>query len=155
MTDIPQLEEHTTITAPLDRVWALVSDVRRMPEWSPTVSSTRLRAGFDRVELGAEFTNLNIEGELEWKTRGTVVRFAPERELAFRIAANWVVWAFQLDEVDGGTLLTQRRETPDGISPESLALTDAYLGGQETFTANLAAGMVETLRRIKAAAEAA
>jgi uncharacterized protein YndB with AHSA1/START domain len=151
--DIPQLESSVAIAAPLERVWALVSDVRRMPEWSPTVSSTRLRSGYERVELGAEFTNLNTEGELEWKTRGTIIRFDPERQLAFRIAENWVVWAFDLEACSGGTLLTERRETPDGISEESLQLTDSYMGGQELFTASLRAGMAETLQRIKAAAE--
>lgn len=154
MDDFPQLEERTTIAAPPERVWALLADVRRMPDWSPTVASTRLRNGFERVEVGAEFTNLNTEGDLEWKTRGTIVRYEPERELAFRIVDNWVVWSFELEQVSEGTLLTERRLTPDGISPESLQLTDAYLGGQEPFTAGLRAGMVETLRRLKAAAEA-
>jgi uncharacterized protein YndB with AHSA1/START domain len=151
--NVPQLESSIEIAAPPDRVWALVSDVRRMPEWSPTVSSTRLRSGYERVELGAEFTNLNVMGELEWKTRGTIVRFEPERQLAFRIADNWVVWAFHLEPLPSGTLLTQRRETPDGISEKSLQLTDAFMGGQEAFTASLQAGMAETLRRLKAAAE--
>lgn len=154
MDDFPQLEACTTIEAPPARVWDLVGDVRRLPEWSPTLASTRLRTGFDRMEVGAEFTNLNTEGELEWKTRGTIVRLEPERELAFRIVDNWVVWSFELEEVPGGTLLTERRLTPEGISPKSLQLTDAYLGGQEPFTAGLRAGMAETLRRVKAAAEA-
>lgn len=150
---IPQLECSIAIAAPTRRVWALVSDVRRMPEWSPTVSSTRLRGGDGCVKLGTEFTNLNTLGELEWKTHATIVRFEPECELAFRVAENWVVWALHLKPVSSGTLLTQRRETPDGISEESLRLTDAFMGGQEVFTASLRSGMVETLRRIKSAAE--
>ncbi len=151
--DIPQLECSIAIAAPPYRVWGLVSDVRRMPEWSPTVSSTRLRSGYGRVELGAEFTNLNTMGDLQWKTCATIIRFDPERQLAFRIADNWVVWAFHLEPLLSGTLLTERRETPDGISGESLQLTDAFLGGQEVFTATLRAGMAETLQRLKAAAE--
>lgn len=149
----PLLAHSVEIDAPPARVWTLVSDVCRMPEWSPTVVSTRLRQGFDRVESAAQFTNLNRQGDLEWKTHGQIVRFTAERELAFRINENRVIWSFVLEASGGGTRLTQRRETPDGISELSLNLTDAFLGGQEAFTAALRAGMRQTLERIKTAAE--
>jgi uncharacterized protein YndB with AHSA1/START domain len=147
------LEQSIDIEAPPAAVWDLVRDVTRMPEWSPQVASTRLRSGFDDVALGAEFTNLNQQGEMEWVTHGEVVRFEPERELAFRIQENWVVWSFRLESTDGGTRLTQRRDTPDGISDLSLELTDGFLGGQEVFTETLRAGMRQTLERIRDAAE--
>lgn len=151
----PLLEHSIEIDAPPARVWRLVSDVCRMPEWSPQVSSTRLRRGYDEVKLGTQFTNLNREGELEWTTHGEIVRFAAERELAFRIEENWVIWSFQLEPTSQGrTRLTQRRETPEGISELSLELTDAFLGGQEAFTETLREGMRQTLERIQAAAEA-
>lgn len=150
----PLLEQTIEIAAPVAEVWALVSDVRRMPDWSPQVTSTRLRAGFETVELGAQFTNRNIHGELEWNTRAEVVRFTPEQELAFRVEDNWAVWSFQLSPAEGGTLLTQRRELPDGLSDLSKELTDGFMGGQDAFTESQLAGMRETLEAIKAAAEA-
>lgn len=150
----PLLEESIEIAAPPASVWALVSDVRRMPDWSPQVTSTRLRAGFETVELGAQFTNRNIHGELEWTTRAEVVRFTPEQELAFRVEDNWAIWSFQLAPAEGGgTVLTQRRELPDGLSDISKELTDGFLGGQAAFTESQVAGMRETLEAIKAAAE--
>ena len=152
-THEPLLEDRIEIAAPPADVWALVRDVRRMPEWSPQVTSTRLRAGFDRCAVGTEFTNRNRDGELEWTTHGEIVRYDEAEAIAFRIAENWVVWSFHLEPVDGGTLLTQRRETPDGISELSRELTDGFLGGQEAFTANLRAGMRATLEAIKATAE--
>jgi uncharacterized protein YndB with AHSA1/START domain len=149
----PLLEERVDIAAAPARVWALVSDIRRMCEWSPQVDSTRLRGGADAVCLGVEFTNHNSHGDLRWTTHGTVVRFVEERELAFRIVENWVVWAFRLDPVPGGTRLTQRRETPQGISDFSLELTERYLGGQRVFTETMRAGMRHTLEAIRAAAD--
>lgn len=147
------LEQSIDIDAPPAHVWDLVHDVTRMPEWSPQVVSTRLRSGFDAVAVGAEFTNLNKQGEMEWVTHGEVVRLEPERELAFRIQENWAVWSFRLEPIDdGGTRLTQRRDTPDGISDLSLELTDGFLGGQEAFTETLRAGMRQTLERIRDAA---
>ena len=148
------LEDSIEIDAPPDRVWALVGDVCRMAQWSPQVTSTRLRTGYDEVALGAEFTNRNRQGELEWITHGRVVELEPGRRIAFRIEENWVVWSFTLEPAGGGTRLVQRREAPDGISELSLELTDGFLGGQEAFTATLRAGMRQTLEAIRAAAEA-
>ncbi|GAA1547178.1 SRPBCC family protein [Nocardioides humi] len=148
-----QLEDSIGIDAPPATVWALVSDVRRMAEWSPQVTSTRLADGAQLGE-GAAFTNRNQHGELEWTTHARIVRFEPERELAFRVEENWAVWSFHLEPDGAGTLLTQRRATPDGISEVSRELTEAYLGGVESFTGSLRDGMRQTLAGIKAAAEA-
>ncbi len=147
------LEDSIEISAPVERVWELVADVTRYAEWSPQVASTRLRSGWDEVGAGAQFTNLNRDGELEWKTRAEVVRFVPGQEIAFRVEENWVVWSFALSPTGVGTRLTQRREAPDGISELSLELTEAAMGGQDAFTASLRDGMRRTLEAIKLAAE--
>ena len=150
----PTLEDSILIDAPVETVWSLVSDVCRMPDWSPQVDSTRLRDGFENVALGAQFTNRNSAGDLVWTTHAEVVRFEPEREIAFRVEENWVIWSFTLVAQDGGTLLTQRRDAPDGISDLSLELTNGFMGGVEVFTDSMRAGMRETLTKIKEQAEA-
>ena len=151
---VPLLEDAVEIDATPGQVWELVRNVCRMSEWSPQVTSTRLRAGYDEVDLGTQFTNRNHLGELVWTTHGEIVRFAPEREIAFRIEENWAVWSFRLEPTPDGTRLTQRRELPDGISQLSVDLTEGFLGGQEQLTADLRDGMRQTLERLKAAAEA-
>lgn len=148
----PLLEESIQIDAPPVAVWSLVTDLPRMARWSPQVLKTFVRGG--NVRLGAEAVNINRRGLLVWPTRSKVVRFEPHRDFAFCIKDNLTVWSFELEPVDGGTRLTQRRETPRGISDISLKLTDRVLGGQETFTAELREGMQQTLRRIKDEAEA-
>ena len=149
----PELVDSVHVAASPERVWGLVSDVCRMPDWSPQVDSTRLRSGFDSVGLGTQFTNRNSHGELVWTTHGEVVRFEPGRQIAFRIEENWVVWSFTLAPGDGGVELVQRREAPDGISALSLELTNGFMGGVEAFTSSMRAGMRLTLERIKAEAE--
>lgn len=152
--NIPVLEESIEIAAPPARVWALVGDPRRMPEWSSQVDSTRLATGHEEVGLGARLTNRNVLGELAWITHAEVVRFAPGHEIAFRIEENWSIWSFTLTpSPGGGTTLTQRREAPDGLSAYSLQAQDTWLGGQQAFTETLRAGMAETLDRIRVAAE--
>lgn len=156
MTSIDKLEDSVEIAAPARRVWELVSDVRRMPEWSPQVQSVRLRSGFDAVTLGAQFTNLNKHGDFEWVTHGEIVRYDDGRELAFRIAENTVVWYFALEPLDDGrTLLREWRETPEGISDLARSTVDKYLGGHQDFTVALRKGIRQTLGAIKTAAETA
>jgi uncharacterized protein YndB with AHSA1/START domain len=151
----PLLEHRITIDAPPTAVWGIVRDVRRMPEWSPQVVSVKLRSPDGGVRLGSQFTNLNHLGELEWITHGEVVRYAPEEEIAFRITENYTIWSFSIGpHGDAATVLTQRRETPDGISQFSLDLTASHLGGQQAFTDLLEAGMQQTLGAIKVRAEA-
>lgn len=150
----PDLVDSDHIAASPERVWALVSDVRRMSDWSPQVDSTRLRSGFDRVGLGAQFTNRNSDGDLVWTTHAEVVRFEPGREIAFRIEENWVIWSFTVAPAQAGAQLVQRREAPNGISDLSLELINGFMGGVEAFTASIRAGMRLTLERIKAEAEA-
>ncbi|OKH85677.1 polyketide cyclase [Mycobacterium sp. ST-F2] len=155
MTSNPQpvLEESIDIAAPPDAVWTLVSDVRRMAEWSPQVESTRLRGGAEQVADGVEFTNLNSNGTFQWKTHGTIVRLDHGREIAFRIKENWAIWSLCLEPTPGGTRLTQRRENPDGSPAATAQVIDAYLGGQDAFTESMRDGMRQTLQAIKAAAK--
>ena len=150
----PSLEETVEVDATPERVWALVSDLRRMARWSPQVQRTFVR-GDGTVRLGTRTVNVNRRGLLVWPTRAKVVRFDPHREIALRIKDNFTIWSFTLEPTEaGGTLITQRREAPQGISPISHRLTDAVLGGQQQFTAELRNGMRQTLTRIKADAEA-
>lgn len=150
----PNLVGSIRIAAPTERVWALVSDVRRMSDWSPQVNETRLRAGFDDVRLGTQFTNHNGKGDLAWTTHAEIVRFEPGREIAFRVEENWMIWSFTVVPEGAGSLLTQRRDAPDGVSDMSLDLTNRFMGGVEAFTESMRAGMRMTLERIRDEAQA-
>ncbi|SDS88121.1 Uncharacterized conserved protein YndB, AHSA1/START domain [Nocardioides scoriae] len=152
LTDVAPLEATTEIAAPPAKVWALVSDLRNMPRWSPQNVKTFVRGG--EMKVGAKLVNVNRRGLLVWPTQGQVVDLTPEKRVAFRIRENWTVWSFDLEPTaDGGTRVTQRREAPKGISDLSVTLTKRVLGGQESFTAELQQGMQQTLARIKADAE--
>ena len=151
------LEDSIEIAAPAEKVWSLVTDIPKMSKWSPQVVKSTVKGG--EVRLGATFSNLNKQGIKRWPTAGKVVRFTPpvggSGEFAFKIRENRTVWSFQLEPTaDGGTRLTERRETPQGISNVSLVLTKVVLGGQQGFTDELRKGIRQTLERIKAEAEA-
>lgn len=155
----PELQATIKIDAPPAQVWALITDLPRMAQFSPQVVRTVVMNGVmpgGAVRPGSRFFNLNTKaGKLFWPTTGKVVRFTPHSDFAFRITENRTIWSFELQETpDGGTLVVQRRETPDGISALSKGLTKTVLGGQQPFTADLVAGMDQTLATIKQVAEA-
>ncbi len=150
-TTTDELVETIEVAATPAQVWALVSDLPRMASWSPQVVRTFVKG---RVRLGATAVNVNRRGPLFWPTRSRVVRFEPHRELAFRVVENHTIWSFTLARGGGGTGVTQRRETPDGISSISRRLTKVALGGHDQFGRELRDGMRQTLARIKADAEA-
>ena len=152
MSEPAQLESTIEIAAPPAQVWALVTDLGRMREWSPMTRHTWVRGG--QVRQGARFVNHNGSGWKAWPTTGTVVRFTPHSDFAFRITENRTTWSYTLvPTADGGTSVTSRRETTEGISGLSTTLTRWVLGGVPRFTDELQLGMHETLERIKKAAE--
>lgn len=151
MTEVATLEESVEIATAPERVWALVTDLPRMASWSPQVVRTLVRTP---VHAGTRAVNLNRRGFLVWPTTSKVVRFEPHRAFAFRVVENGAVWSFSLKPTASGTLLTQRREAPDGLTGFSRLFTRGFLGGREVFTAELRSGMRQTLGRLKADAEA-
>jgi uncharacterized protein YndB with AHSA1/START domain len=151
LTDVAPLTASTEIAAPPAAVWALVSDLRAMPRWSPQTAKSFLRG---KNGLGARFLNINRKGLLVWPTQSKVVRFVPEKEIAWRVKENYTVWSLALEPTaDGGTRLTSTREAPQGISDLSVRLTKVAFGGVPKFTSTLQADMAATLAKIKAAAE--
>jgi uncharacterized protein YndB with AHSA1/START domain len=147
-----ELTASTTINATPDRVWAAIADVTRMASWSPQVRKTIVRGG-GPVGVGTKFVNINRDGWKHWPTTARVVRCDPDSVFAFRVNENRTVWSFTLEEADGGTRVTQRREAPEGIAAVSHVLVNAALGGQEAFTASMRQGMQQTLERLKAELE--
>ncbi|MBC7632045.1 SRPBCC family protein [Aeromicrobium sp.] len=141
------------IDASPSAVWAVVSDLRRMGEWSPQCRRMFVRGG--PVGLGTRTLNLNGQGRLRWPTNAKVVAFEPERRLAFRILENRTVWTFELEPTATGTRVTESRSTPKGVSGLSNVLTQKVLGGTRDFEAGLDKGIAQTLERIKLEAERA
>ena len=150
LTDVAPIEASIEIEATPAAVWAVVSDLRNMPRWSPQTRKSILRG--ENGE-GARFLNINRKGVLVWPTRSKVVTFDPETEIAWRVKDNFTIWSLRLEPTATGTKLTQTREAPEGISDISVRLTKTVLGGVDSFTSELQRDMRTTLGRIKAEVE--
>ncbi|MDG3009996.1 SRPBCC family protein [Rhodococcus sp. D2-41] len=146
-----------TLTATIDidatpeQVWSIVSDLKRMGEWSPQCRKMRVSGPVGR---GAKTFNLNRRGLLVWPTTSKVVEFEPNRKLAFRINENRSVWSYELIASGAGTTVTETREAPNGTTAISRFLVDKLMGGTEGFEREMVEGMNATLARIKSEAEA-
>lgn len=145
------IEASIDIAAPPAMVWAIVSDLKRMGEWSPQCTHMVVLGG--EVKQGARTFNLNKQGWKRWPTNAKVVAFEPERTIAFQVLENRTVWSYELEPTATGTRLTESRKTPRGVSKVSKVLTTTMLGGVPSFEAELATGIRRTLERIKAEAE--
>ena len=139
------------ISAPPAAVWAIVSDLKRMGEWSPQCRRMIVRGG--EVKQGARTINVNRQGWKVWPTRSYVKVFDPERTLALKIAENGTIWTYELEPTADGTRLTESRTAPNGVSGLSNFLSKHVLGGTENFEAELERGIQDTLARIKREAE--
>lgn len=142
------------IDAPPAAVWSVVSDLKRMGEWSPQCRRMTIVGG-GPITVGTRTRNLNRRGLLVWPTRSKVTAFEPEREVAFKVAENGTVWSFELEPTATGTRLTESRRAPHGVSKLSNVLTQRIMGGTDNFENELADGIRATLERIKTTVEAA
>jgi uncharacterized protein YndB with AHSA1/START domain len=144
------LRAEIDIDAPVNKVWSLVSDLSRMPQWSPQCRMMKL---LGPLRPGTRTLNLNRRNMLFWPTTSTITEVVPERKLAFRIPLNTSVWTYELEPTATGTRLVETRHAENGVTAVSTAVTKAALGGVDSFEKELLEGMNQSLTRIKAAAE--
>ncbi len=146
----PLLHAQIDIDAPVSKVWALVSDLSLMPQWSP---QCRLMKTIGELRPGARTVNLNRRGFLFWPTTCRITELIPEQKLAFRVNENGTVWSYELEPTETGTRLRETRHAENGVKPVSNLLVNSLLGGVPDFEKELVEGMKASLARIKEAAE--
>ena len=146
----PVLQTQIDINAPVSRVWSLVSDLSKMPQWSP---QCRLMKPIGQVKQGARTVNFNRRGYMVWPTTSRITELVPEKKLAFRVNENGTEWCYELEPTEAGTRLVETRHAEKGVKAVSNALVNSLMGGVPNFEQELIDGMNLSLSRIKAAAE--
>ncbi|MGH3576685.1 MAG: SRPBCC family protein [Mycobacterium sp.] len=146
----PLLQAQIDIKAPVSKVWGLVSDFRRMPQWSP---QCRWMRPIGPLRQGPRTLNLNRRNYLFWPTTCTVTEVIPEQKLAFRVKANGTIWSYELQPIPEGTRVIESRHAENGVTPVSTMTVNALFGGVANFERELVDGMNTSLANIKAAAE--
>ena len=146
----PLLQAQIDIDAPVATVWALVSDLSRMPQWSP---QCRLMKALGPVRQGTRTININRRNKMFWATTCVVTEVIPEKKMAFQVNQNRTIWSYELEPTDAGTRLVESRHAENGVTAFSTLSVNAMFGGVPNFERELIDGMNASLSRIKAAAE--
>jgi hypothetical protein len=149
MTDPTPISATVEIDAEPDAVWRVVSDLARMPEFSP-----ELRRAYvvGRRGVGATVIGINRRKLVVWPTSSRVVRWEPGRAVAWKTRESGATWVYELEPTpSGSTRVTGRRVLPRFTVGTSLLAP--VLGGAAGHDAELAEGIRTTLGRIKVAVE--
>jgi hypothetical protein len=153
VTDLKMSDSIFVAVTP-DDLYAVVSDVTRMGEWSPVCKDCWWDDGAG-PQVGAWFTGRNVTPERTWEARCQVVAADPGRKFAWEVNNGWVYWGYAFEPENGGTRLTESWEfLPPGIAGfrERLgAQADAEIDKRREAAKT---GIPATLAAIKKAAEA-
>ena len=147
-----RVSESITIASSPEMLYAMVSDVTRMGEWSPVC---KLCWWEDETRgAGAWFTGRNVTEEKTWETRSKVVADDPGREFAFAVNGDRTRWGYTFTPADGGTVVTESWEILPAAEPSYVErFGDEAESEIATRAGSASQGMRETLATLKRVAE--
>jgi len=149
-----EYSESIDVSASPDQLYALVTDITRVGEWSPVCKACWWDEG-DGPRVGAWFTGRNEEPDRTWETRSQVVAADAPREFAWEVNNGWVRWGYTLEPIDGGTRLTESWTfLPAGLAGFRAKYGDIGEAAIANRTAAAKSGIPQTLAAIKKVAEA-
>lgn len=148
-----KLEISRDIAASPEQVYAAVSDVTRMGEWSEECYGCEWHDGWDGPVVGASFDGHNRNGDREWTTQGKIVEADPGRAFAFECSMmdfHYSTWGYRIEPVGTGCRVT---EWTEDLRPESALEFSKKVSGVDDRTARNRETMSRTLERLADALE--
>ena len=106
----------TTIAAPIGEVFAAVTDVTRMGEWSPECVACRWVGDATGPAVGAKFEGDNLAkiGPVtlkRWTTTSEVVDVVTNTSFEF-VTEGYSAWRYEFADQDGATTVTESFSFP-------------------------------------------
>jgi uncharacterized protein YndB with AHSA1/START domain len=143
------------IDAPADRIYALVSDLPSMGQWSPEATGGKWLGGVTEAKVGARFRGTNRNGIFRWSTVCTITSAEPGRNIEWVTKAvgllTGALWRYDFKpNGSGGTTVVESTEDRRG---RLLRWTAPITVGVKDRAAHNRKSMQTTLERLKAAAE--
>jgi Polyketide cyclase / dehydrase and lipid transport len=143
-------EQTIEIAAPPDTVYALVSDLTRMGEFSPECQRVEWLGGATGPAAGAKFVGHNRGGPIRWSRHGRVISATTGHRFSFvteERGRDSTLWTYQLAASPGGTTVTESYQVR--WIPWWMHAVDAVTFRRRQLLRNMA----KTLARLKATAE--
>lgn len=146
-----QIEVSRVLPASPEAVYALVSDLPRMGEFSNENTGGSWVKGATGPAVGARFKGTNAKGKKKWTTDVVVTTADPGKEFAFDVTAAGMKvagWGFAIEPAEGGAKVTHYWD--DHRNAVIAKLTGMALGVPDRASHNRA-GMEQTLAKMAAA----
>jgi len=141
------------IHAPAEQLWAMISDVTRMGEWSPETTGGAWLKGATGPAVGAKFKGVNQNGKKTWSTVCTVTEADPGNAFVFRVDVGPLKvaeWSYRFTPAEGGCTVTETWTDKRGGLVKKLGKP---LSGVDDRATHNKAGMEQTLQHLAEAAE--
>lgn len=148
-----RLEISRDIAASPEAVYAAISDVTRMGEWSEECHACEWHDGFDGPAVGATFDGHNRNGEHEWTSQGKVIEADPGKAFAFECSMmdfHYSTWGYRIEPTASGCRVT---EWSEDLRPESVLEFSKEMSGVADRDERNRQTMSGTLERLAAALE--
>lgn len=102
------------VDADIGSVYALVSDITRMGEFSPECMRCEWVDGATGPAVGARFHGYNRIGDFEWDAPCEVRRVEPEKVFEFAVGSGEhpTVWTYEFEDLGGATTVTESFHAP-------------------------------------------
>lgn len=138
------------IAASPGSVFAILTDLERLPTLSPENERCEFLGDSTRVEIGATFRGYNRARDYEWHADCVVTELEPGRSFAYEVPPGFehaTTWRYVVASSGDGCIVTESFDAP------MLALPDVYPGRIEGRRDNLERACATTLANLKAMAE--
>ena len=119
------------LAASPNSVYAAISDVTRMGEWSVECHTCQWHEGVDGPKVGATFAGHNRSGDKNRTTQGTVIKVEPRRAFTFECSSggvHYATWGYRIEPTDVGCRVTEWTET---LLPETVLKYGEKISGVE------------------------
>jgi hypothetical protein len=150
-----QVSGSTHIEAAPETVYALVSDLPRMGEWSPENTGGTWLGGATAAAPGVRFKGRNKNGSRSWSTTVKIVEADPGKAFAFDVTAGPGLkvahWSYRITPSGSGCDVTETWDDQRGGIIKTLGGVLSGVSDRATFTKT---SIETTLANLKAVAEA-
>ena len=148
-----RIEISRDIAASPEAVWAAISDVTRMGEWSEECVGCEWHDGVEGPVVGATFNGHNRNGDKEWTSQGKVVEAEPGRSFVFQCSMydfHFSTWGYRIEPTETGCRVT---EWSEDLRPESALEFSKKMSGVDDRAERNRHTISGTLDRLAAALE--
>jgi hypothetical protein len=104
------ISESIEINAAPSAVFAIVTDLPNMGQYSPENTGGKWLGGVTTAAVGAKFRGTNAQGKKRWTTLAEVTTCAPDTDFVFGVTSFGMpvaTWSYQLEATSTGTKVTE------------------------------------------------